>query len=46
VPACGPPNVARQRLGNEYKRNNRTVGRGVFHAVSVVSNTQYVVKGK
>jgi hypothetical protein len=44
--------VARQRLvklyrGNGYTRNNRIiVGRGVFYVACVVSNTQYVVKGK
>jgi hypothetical protein len=45
-----PPNVTRQRLfkrshGNQYTRNNRRiVGRGVFYAVRVVSDTLYVVK--
>jgi hypothetical protein len=31
---------------NEYTRNTRTVGRGVFYVVRVVSDTQYVVKEK
>jgi hypothetical protein len=49
---CVSPNVARQQLGKHVPvatntRNNRiTVGRGVFYAVRVVPNTQYVVKGK
>jgi hypothetical protein len=41
--------TARETLsrGNEYKCNNRrTVGRGIFYVVRVVSNTHYVVKGK
>jgi hypothetical protein len=44
--------VAGQRLGkrpydNEYTRNNKiTVQRGVFQAVRVESNTQYIVKRK
>jgi hypothetical protein len=48
--ACGfPPAVAGQQLGEhvpEYPYNNRTVGRGVFYAVRVVSSLEYVVKEK
>jgi hypothetical protein len=32
--------------GNEYTRSNRSVGCGVFYAIRVTSNTQYIVKGK
>jgi hypothetical protein len=33
--------------GNKYIHNNRrTVGQGVFYAVHVISNTEYVLKGK
>jgi hypothetical protein len=46
------PNVAGQRLGKHVPattnthNNRRTLERGVFYAVYVVSNTQYVGKGK
>jgi hypothetical protein len=43
---CVPPNVARQWLGKHVSAakntNNRTVGRGVFYTVRVVSNTQFL----